>query len=64
MFDGWKYSILSVVREKLDNFNSFEFKYCVLGKEEVKKELERLQEKYVFVPTDKAKNNVSLVSCL
>ena len=60
MFDGWKNSILSVVREKLDNFSSFEFN-CVLGKEEVKNELERLQEKYVFVPTDKAKNNVSLV---
>ena len=28
---------------------------------QVKNELKRLQEKYVFVPTDKAKNNVSLV---
>ena len=35
MFDGWKNSILSVVREKLDNFSSFEFN-CVLGKEKVK----------------------------
>ena len=60
MFDGWKNSILSMVKEKLDNFRPFDFN-CVLDKEEVKSELERLQEIYVFVPTDKAKNNVSLV---
>ena len=60
MFQGWKSTILTEVKTKLDNFSPFEFN-CVLGKEEVLHELEQLQEQYVFVPTDKADKNVSLV---
>ena len=33
----------------------------MLDNDDVKNELNRLQEKYVFVPTDKASNNISVV---
>ena len=60
MFTEWKNKILEIVQQKLDNYSPFSFNN-VLSKPEVKEELQRLQDIYVFTPTDKAANNVSLV---
>ena len=60
MFSEWKASILDTVKNKLENFGPYDFN-CILSKPAVKEEIIRLQEKYVFVPTDKASKNVSLV---
>ena len=60
MFGEWKASILQAVENKLDNFRPYNYNN-VLSKPAVKVELAKLQEKYVFVPTDKADKNVTLV---
>ena len=60
MFSDWKDTVLEIVRKKLDQFKPYNFNN-VLSKPEVVQELQRLQKLFVFVPTDKAANNVSLV---
>jgi hypothetical protein len=60
MFSEWKANILETVENKLENFGPYDFN-SILSKPAVKEEIMRLQEKYVFVPTDKASKNVSLI---
>ena len=56
----WKNAIPTKAKQKLDTFSSFHYN-SVLSKPYVMEELSRLQRKYVFVPTDKANNNVSII---
>ena len=60
MFAEWKDAILTSVKNRLDQFPSYAYD-AVLMKPAVIEELSRLQDKFVFVPTDKASNNVSIV---
>ena len=60
MFSEWKASIVEAVENRLENLGLYDFN-CILSKPSVKDEIIRLQEKYVFVPTDKANKNVSLI---
>ena len=59
-FLEWKDGILTTVQNKLDHYSPFSFNN-ILSKPSVKEELQRLQDIYTFVPTDKAANNVSIV---
>ena len=56
----WKNTILKKVKQKFYTLSSFHYN-SVLSKPYVMEELSRLQRKYVFVPTDKANNNVSII---
>ena len=60
MFMEWKNAILTKAKQKLDTFSSFHYN-SFLSKPYVMEELSRLQRKYVFVPTDKANNNVCII---
>ena len=60
MFMEWKNAILTKAKQILDTFSSFHYN-SFLSKPYVMEELSRLQRKYVFVPTDKANNNVSII---
>ena len=60
MFAEWKHTVLDLVRSKLDQFPAFDYN-SVLSKPDVIDYLRQLQCKYVFIPTDKAANNVSIV---
>ena len=61
MFSEWRACIVETELEnKLENLGLYDFN-CILSKSAVKEEIIRLQEKYVFVPTDKANKNVSLI---
>ena len=55
-FDHWKNVVLEKVWTHLEKRNSYNVN-SVLTKNCVKKELEELQMKYVFAPTDKAANH-------
>ena len=60
MFAEWKDAVLTSVKNKLDSFPTYEYN-AVLQKPSIIDELTALQDKFVFVPTDKASNNVSVV---
>ena len=60
MFGEWKSSIMESVKNKLETFRPYKYN-SILSKPEVKEELIQLQDKYVFVPTDKANKNVSII---
>ena len=59
-FDHWKNVVLEKVWTHLEKRNSYNVN-SVLTKNCVKKELEELQRKYVFAPTDKAAKNVTII---
>jgi hypothetical protein len=59
-FDEWKTMVLEKVWANLEKKESVNVN-AVLTKKSVKEELEKLHEKYVFVPTDKAANNVTIM---
>ena len=56
----WKDAILTTVKNELDSFPVYDYN-AVLSKPPVTEALSRLQQNFVFVPTDKASNNVSIV---
>ena len=58
MFQEWKNAILDKVRQKLDSFPAYAYN-TVLTKPQVMEELDRLKDQFVFVPIDKASNNVT-----
>ena len=60
MFMKWKNAILTMAKQKLDSFSSFHYN-SFLSKPYVMEEHSHLQRKYVFVPTDKANNNESII---
>ena len=60
MFQEWKNAILDKVRQKLDSFPAYAYN-AVLTKPQVMAELDRLKDQFVFVPIDKASNNVAVV---
>lgn len=60
MFDEWRHKILEYSKIQIEKKRN----YCynsVLSNKDVMDELEKLQKKYVLVPTDKAANNVTIV---
>ena len=62
--DEWYHTVMGKVDTEIDLLSSKtppKHVKKVLNDPTIKKELERLQEKYVFVPTDKASNNISIV---
>ena len=60
MFQEWKNAILDEARQKLDSCPAYAYN-AVLTKPQVKEELYRLKDQFVFVPIDKASNNVAVV---
>ena len=56
----WKDTILSKAKEKLRKAKNYAFNN-ILSKPEIKAHLDSLKEKYVFVPVDKASNNVAVI---
>jgi hypothetical protein len=60
MFSEWRDAVITSVKGKLDRFTAYAYN-AVLLKPAVSEDLSGLQEKFVFVPTDKASNNVSIV---
>lgn len=60
MFSTWRAEILKTVKSKLDSMEPYRY-YSCLKDVEVKAELSKLQEDFVFTPVDKAANNVSIV---
>ena len=59
-FKKWKSDILSKVKNKLRQINSYKY-FSVLQDEEAKSALKKLQSDFVLTPLDKAGNNVSFV---
>ena len=63
--DEWYHSIMIKVDNEIDTLKKSSKRKSrfkkVLDDDDIKKELNRLQEKYVFVPTDKASNNISII---
>ena len=60
LFNNWKKKILSLVDSKLQRLQPYKFNN-VLTQEINKKDLQLLHNDFVFIPTDKASNNVSVV---
>ena len=59
-FEEWKHKVLEKVRSYLETKETYNVN-SVLPKSSVKSALEKLHEKYVLVPTDKAANNLSII---
>ena len=59
-FKSWKIEILSMVNNKLCNLNPYKYNN-VLSKKGNIDDLKRYQSKWVFIPTDKAGNNITIV---
>ena len=59
-FDSWKNLVISKVNGKLRKAKKYAFNN-ILSKPDIAAHLESLKEKYVFVPIDKASNNVAVV---
>ena len=59
-FIPWKTEFLQKVKHKLDKLNSYRYNN-VLSKQCNRNELQYLQNKWVFIPTDKAANNITIV---
>ena len=63
LLDEWICTIMMKVDAKIETLKSRPKKPVkeVLKQESIIEELNRLQDEYVFVPTDKASNNISIV---
>ena len=59
-FTPWKTALLKNVENKLNGLQSYSFNN-ILGKQENREYVCKLQEHFVFTPVDKAGNNVSIV---
>ena len=59
-FSDWKNVIMNKIKAKLRNVASGKFNN-VLSKKKVQQDLEILKQKFVFVPVDKASNNVAII---
>ena len=59
-FTGWKNTILEHVEKKLRHSKQYKFNN-VLSKRSNAVDLENLQKNFVFVPVDKASNNVGII---
>ena len=66
VLNEWSASILNLVRnrvKKLKKLKRFRYssKKSILNKPLVKSYLQELHDRYVFVPTDKASNNIAII---
>ena len=59
-YTAWEVTILEKVKSKLETLNNYHYNN-VLSQKNNKDDLLELQKKFVFVPTDKASNNVSII---
>ena len=59
-FNAWRSKIIELFDQKLNNCESYSYN-SVLTNPEVKRELVKLQNHFVFTPIDKAANNVAIV---
>ena len=59
-FTPWKTEILRQLKNQLDKLHSCK-ENNLLSKPNIKTELSNLQHKWVFTPTDKAANNISII---
>ena len=59
-FKPWRDTLLTRIKNRLSKAKSYAFNN-ILSKPEVKKHLNSLQQKFVFVPVDKAANNVAII---
>ena len=59
-FTAWKVTLLEKIKSKLDTLKDYHYNH-VLSQKKNKADLEELQKNFVFVPTDKASNNVSII---
>ena len=60
LYSNWKKKIISLVEIKLQRMQPYKFNN-ILTQETNKKDLQALHNDFVFIPTDKASNNVSVV---
>src|SRR5580698_7797791 len=66
VLNEWSGSLLNLVRnrvKKLKKLKRFRYssKKSILNKPEIKNYLQKLHDHYVFVPTDKASNNIAII---
>ena len=59
-FTEWKNAVLQKVKRKINKIQTGRFNN-VLSKQNIKNHLAELHQKYVFVPVDKAANNVAII---
>ena len=59
-FRPWKMEIMKLLKLKIEKLTPYNYNN-VLSKARNKNDLVNLQEKYVFIPTDKAGNNITIV---
>lgn len=59
-FTGWKTEILKLLDMQIDKLLPYNYNN-VLSKKQNKDDLSKLQSKFVFIPTDKASNNITVV---
>ena len=60
MFSEWKINILEHVKQQLEGRKNYKFN-SILSDKDVVTELNNLHQSFVFVPTDKAANNVTIM---
>ena len=66
VLNEWSASLMDLVRNrvhKLKKLNRFRYstKKSILNKPIIKTYLQQLHDRYVFVPTDKASNNIAVI---
>ena len=59
VFDNWRVHVIQCIKIKLETISNYSEKF--LDTEKAFVELKKLQDKFVFIPTDKSGNNVSIV---
>ena len=59
-FTAWKSVLIKKVKSKLNKSKTYRYNN-ILNKAAVKEELAKLQRDFVFIPVDKAANNVSII---
>ena len=64
--DQWRYKVLYDIKANIRKLSKKETKFSsrrksILNSQSVKSHLKELQEKFVFVPTDKAGNNIAVI---
>ena len=59
-FSEWKSTVMEKIKGKIKNIKTHGFNN-ILSKPHIQECLKAVQEKYIFVPVDKASNNVSII---
>ena len=65
VLNEWSGSLLNLVRNRVNKLKLNRFRYSskksILNKPGIRNYLQKLHDRYVFVPTDKASNNIAVI---